>query len=305
MTPSASVTVYLGSSGYCRDFYNEQAAALGAALADGDCRLVYGGMDAGLMGILANAVMERSGNVLGIVPRKIKDIRRFHKHLSEHILVDTLWERKRLLFEHGDVLAVFPGGFGTLDEALEVIYWARLGLHAKPVVFVNPDGYWDNALAHLRGLPDLPPETFSAVKDAGEVVALAKESVSSGRVRESFDRADLPHFEDEIVRPTKTPVIIDETGIEQTYRLITALGLKQVGAHDRPVGLLNRDGSYDSLLAWIIDAAREKFITDKCPDLMVTAKTEQDLMAALENIEHIVIDLVKDKWGVAADAMDE
>ncbi|NCC22054.1 MAG: TIGR00730 family Rossman fold protein [Alphaproteobacteria bacterium] len=298
MTYQKSITVYLGSSGHCRSFFKNEAAALGQAIARSGYRLVYGGMDAGLMGILANTVIENGGAVLGIVPRKIKDILRFHKNLSEHILVDTLWERKRLLFRHGDAIAVFPGGFGTLDEALEVLYWAALGLHTKPVVFINSGGYWDNALAYLRTLPDLPEDSFSAV-DTVEDLIPAIEAGPGGT--EADTTANLPHFEDEIARHTRAPLIVRDMTIAESYRLVTALGLRQVGAHSRPIGLLNDGGRFERLIAWIGDAARERFITDKCPALLTVAENEDILKEALALDEPVSIDLVHEKWGVPAE----
>jgi uncharacterized protein (TIGR00730 family) len=308
ITRRKTITVYLGSSARCRNFFKDEAEKLGALIAADNQRLIYGGMDAGLMGLLANAVLRGGAPVTGIIPRQIKDILVFHNELTEDIIVDTLWERKRLLFSHGDVLAAFPGGFGTLDEILEVLYWAQLGLHSKPIVFINLEGYWDKALAHLKALPNLPDDLYFAVDHCEDLLPAIAARQKNGDQLKTADNDDLPHCEDEIVRATKTPLIVNEFSLEETYRLVTALGLKQVAASERPLGLLNRDGQYNHFLAWMNDALREKFITNKCPQLMAVAPDEQSLMAELETREDIVIDLMSEKWGVsaaiAADALE-
>jgi hypothetical protein len=299
MSRKPAVTVYLGSSGNARKIFKDQAELMGKNIAESGKLLVYGGMNAGPMGILANSALEKSGEVLGIIPRNVLDIARFHKNLSKHIIVDDLWERKRLLFNNGDAIIIMPGGFGTLDEALEAIWWAALGLHDKPVIFVNTDNYWSHAIRHLRKLPECGKGVFQEVASAAEVM-----KIIGGRpaFKAREEQGYLPHLENEIVKKTVTPIIISEVSLMETYRLISALGLKQVGAHSRPIGLLNRNGTYDSLLEWIKVAAKERFITRKCPRLMKRARTEKGLMAALEKRgERIIIDLVNEKWGGALD----
>ncbi len=295
MADIQSITVYLGSSGSARDVFRNGAANLGREIAEGGIKLVYGGMDAGLMGILADAALEAGGEVLGVIPQKILDIERFRKGLTENIFVDDLWERKRLLFQHGDAIVALPGGYGTLDESLEALYWGSLGLHDKPMVFVNIAGYWDLAIKHLNSLPDLDRDYLLVVEREEDVIPALKEWDKPDDIEE--DISALPHFEEEILQNVDTPIIIDVLSIAESYRLVSALGLKQVGAHDRPIGLLNKDGGYDNLIEWVKVAAREKFITDKCPRLMAWAKTEKGLMDALERREKIVIDLHGEKWG--------
>ncbi len=295
-----SITVYLGSSGHCRDIFKQGAKALGQQIADSGYRLIYGGMDAGLMGILANAALAENGHVTGVIPRKIIDVQRFHEGLSDSVFVDTLWERKKIMFERADVLLAFPGGFGTLDEMLEVLYWAALGRHAKPLIFMNIDGYWDSALAHLGKLPDLPEGLYAAIDDTDDLAEAIEQFAGRKTGNSASGADDLPHFENDIVRDTMTPIIVDKLSLAETYRFITALGLRQVGAHHRPIGLLNKGGGYDHLLEWIGRAADEKFITEKCPELFESAPDEKSLMEALETDEGpIVIDLIHEKWGEA------
>jgi len=158
------ITVYLGSSGTARPVFREAAMQLGALIADSGKHLVYGGMDAGLMGLVAADALAHGGEVTGIIPTKIKDSERILKNLTETILVDELSERKALMFQKADAVLALPGGFGTLDESLEVLYWGNLGLHNKPLVLINIEGYWDGLITYLRALPDYD-ETFLIVVD--------------------------------------------------------------------------------------------------------------------------------------------
>jgi uncharacterized protein (TIGR00730 family) len=111
-------------------------------------------MDAGLMGIIARAALEAGAHVTGIIPRRIQDSERIMPGLSETVMVDDLWDRKKRMFLKSEAVLVLPGGFGTFDEALEVLYWGSLGLHAKPLVLINIEGYWNEAISYLQTLPD-------------------------------------------------------------------------------------------------------------------------------------------------------
>ena len=147
-----TLTVYLGSSGFASDIYKQSAIDLGRMIAERDYYLVYGGMDAGLMGLLAKTTLEHNGDVTGIVPQKLKDSERILGNLSETILVEDLWDRKKRMFKMADAVLALPGGFGTLDETLEVLYWGSLKLHNKPLVLININGYWDNLITYLLSL---------------------------------------------------------------------------------------------------------------------------------------------------------
>src|SRR5690606_31937137 len=109
--PYNTLTVYLGSSGHARSVFKEAAAELGRLIAAHGKKLVYGGMDAGLMGILATAALDNGGHVTGIIPQKLKDSERILTNLSETVLVQDLWERKSLMFKRADAILALPGGF--------------------------------------------------------------------------------------------------------------------------------------------------------------------------------------------------
>lgn len=294
----SSVTVYVGSSGHARGVFYEQAYKLGKTLADKGLRLVFGGMNAGAMRSLAHGTLENGGSVTGVIPTRIKDSERVSREITELIDVETMWQRKRRMFELGDMLIMLPGGYGTLDEGLEAVYWKTLALHDKPLVFVNIENFYTPLMQFIEdcvrsgSMPKSIKDNFIFINQLKDLDFSKFTSVYSGANASVF-----PHFEEEIFAPTRTPLIIDEADIASVYKLMTALVTRQLGAHDRPIGLLNRHGQFDALLAWVRLAAKERFITRKCPHLMVVRKSERGLMAAMERKEQIVIDLHRDKWG--------
>ena len=142
--------VYCGSSGAVDRQYREAATELGACLAAAGIGLVYGGGRVGLMGLLADAALARGGEVIGIIPSRLRDAELAHLGTTELVVVETMHERKRLMAERADAFAVLPGGIGTLDEMFEILSWKQLGLHDKPVLLADIGGYW----APLRALLD-------------------------------------------------------------------------------------------------------------------------------------------------------
>ena len=137
-----SVCVYCGSSSRVSDEYKSAAHELGQQFVKHNVRLVYGGGEVGLMGIIADSVMESGGKVTGFIPQYLNEFEKGHTGITELFIVDSMHERKRLMFEHSDAFAILPGGFGTLDEIFEILTWRQLRLHAKPVVFVDINKYW-------------------------------------------------------------------------------------------------------------------------------------------------------------------
>ena len=146
--------VYCGSSSQVDAVYREAARALGALIAAAGIELVYGGGRVGLMGIVADAVLQGSGRVTGIIPAHLHDAEIGHHGVSELIVVGNMHERKRLMFERSDAFVVLPGGLGTLDETFEIVTWKQLGLHDKPIVIVDVEGYWQKLLALIDQIVD-------------------------------------------------------------------------------------------------------------------------------------------------------
>lgn len=288
------VTVYLGSSGRCRDIFKDSAKQLGHIIGEQGKTLIYGGMDAGLMGIVANNALSSGAKVIGIIPKKLKDSERIHPNLSETILVPDLWERKLKMFRRADAIITLPGGFGTIDELLEALHWADLGSHTKPIVLVNTDGYWNDFIVYLNTLPDLPKDHLIIV-DAAQDVFAALEKWDAPQVNGELNI--FPHFEDEILSQTDKSMIFATANIKNGYILATALGLKQLDKHQRHIGILNDAGQFDGLLKWINTAQNEHFITDRCTQLYAAAPSTTDLEDKLDKQKEIHIDLGIEKWG--------
>ncbi len=141
-----SVCVFLGSSTGSNPANAAATVAMGEALAARQTRLVYGGGNAGLMGLLANTVLEAGGEVLGIIPQNLFTKEVTHRGLTELIETTTMHQRKAIMYERSDAFAALPGGMGTLDELAEVSTWRQIRLHEKPVGVVNTDGYYDDLL---------------------------------------------------------------------------------------------------------------------------------------------------------------
>jgi hypothetical protein len=141
-----TVCVYCGSGAGENPAFAEAARALGQALASADTRLVYGGGDLGLMGIVARSVLKHGGHVTGIMPGFLHGRERMLVDVHELVVVDSMHERKHLMFERSDAFVALPGGIGTLEEFVEQLTWSQLGRHRKPIVLVNIHGFWDPLL---------------------------------------------------------------------------------------------------------------------------------------------------------------
>ena len=142
-----SVAVFCGSSVGSRAAYAEAAAQAGRVLAGRGLRLVYGGGNVGLMGIVSDACLAAGGTVTGVIPQALKDREVAHLGLPDLRVVASMHERKALMADLSDAFIALPGGFGTLDELFEILTWAQLGIHRKPVGLLNVEGYFDPLIA--------------------------------------------------------------------------------------------------------------------------------------------------------------
>ena len=140
------ITVFCGSSPGTDAIYREQAILLGATLASRGIELIYGGARIGLMGAVADAVLEGGGNVTGVIPDFLSGKEVAHDGLSELIIVETMHERKALMHELGEGVMALPGGYGTMEELFEMLTWGQLGLHSKPMGILNINGYYDGLI---------------------------------------------------------------------------------------------------------------------------------------------------------------
>ena len=143
------VCVYCGSQVGSSQAYATQAIRLGAALARRGLGLVYGGGNIGLMGCLADAVLDHGGEVVGVIPRALEQKELAHRGVTELIVVDGMHARKSAMAERADAFVAMPGGYGTLEELFEATAWAQLGIHPKPVGLLNCEGYFDHLIAFL------------------------------------------------------------------------------------------------------------------------------------------------------------
>lgn len=137
-----NICVYCGASDRVSEHFKQTATAVGTALAQQGWGLVYGGGRRGLMGMVADAALQGGSKVVGIIPKHLQDRETRHDDLTELHIVDTMHTRKMMMVERSDAFLILPGGYGTLDEAFEILTWKQLGLHNKPIVFFNLDGFW-------------------------------------------------------------------------------------------------------------------------------------------------------------------
>ena len=147
--PSPSLCVFCGSNAGGNPRHLEAAEALGSALARRGITLVYGGSNCGLMGALADAALQGGARVVGVMPKALVEWERAHQGLSDLIITEDMHTRKAAMSDLADGFLALPGGFGTLDELFEIVTWAQLGFHDKPIGLLDSDGYWDGLMAFL------------------------------------------------------------------------------------------------------------------------------------------------------------
>jgi hypothetical protein len=160
MNKIKTVCVYCGSSAGTNPRFIEAASAFGKILAENGIRLVYGGGSNGLMGAVANGVLDHGGSVTGIIPEFLNSRERMLTRVQELVVTPDMHERKRLMFERSDAFVALPGGIGTLEELVEQLTWQQLGRHSRPVLLANIDGFWEPLLAlmmHMRSTQFIRP----------------------------------------------------------------------------------------------------------------------------------------------------
>lgn len=150
-----TLCVYCGAATGTDPDYASDAERFGRILADAGVGLVYGGGSVGLMGILARSTLERGGHVTGIIPQFLKDREIMLGEASELVITADMHERKRLMFDRSDAFLALPGGIGTLEETIEMMTWAQLGQHRKPIVLGNLRGFWSPLIVLLEHMAAL------------------------------------------------------------------------------------------------------------------------------------------------------
>ena len=146
--------VFTGAATGSDPRFADAAHQLGQILASRNLGLVYGGGKSGLMGKIADAVIAADGHATGIIPKFLDNVEIAHHGLNDLHVIDTMHERKNMMYEIADGFIIMPGGLGTLDETMEIITWRQLGLHRKPIIIANLHGYWDQMLLLFQNIID-------------------------------------------------------------------------------------------------------------------------------------------------------
>jgi uncharacterized protein (TIGR00730 family) len=142
--------VYCGANAGASPRFAEQARVLAKALVERNLALVYGGGNVGLMGIIADEVLRLGGEVTGVIPTALVEREVGHTGLTRQFIVKDMHERKAMMAQLSDGFIAMPGGLGTLEELFEMLTWAQLGIHSKPIGLLNVDGYYDSLVAFIR-----------------------------------------------------------------------------------------------------------------------------------------------------------
>ncbi len=184
------IAIYCGSSSGINGVYRAQAQNLGRLLAERQIEVVFGGGKVGLMGYLADAALSAGGRVTGVIPGflHIKEVA--HDRLSEMITVETMHQRKSLIFSMSDGFIALPGGFGTLDELFEMLTWGQLGLHRKPVGILNVNGYYNSI---LMGIESMVGEGFLKIENR-EMIQVSGDADDLLRKMENYHAPPLPKW---------------------------------------------------------------------------------------------------------------
>jgi hypothetical protein len=180
MTKLKSICVFCGSRLGNKKSFQILSNAVGKILGQNKIKLIYGGGSVGLMGVIANSVMENGGEVHGIIPKHLNKIEKSHDTITKLTIVENMHQRKKIMFDHSDAFLVLPGSIGTLDETMEIITWKQLGLHDKPIIILNSENYWTPFLLLLDNIIEFEftlPKTldlFHVINSAEELLPMLK-----------------------------------------------------------------------------------------------------------------------------------
>lgn len=147
-----SIAVFCGSKSGTDKLYEQHAVALGKLMVERNIVLIYGGGNKGLMGAVANAVMNAGGKVIGVIPKVLLEWEAQHEGITELRVVEDMHVRKRMIYELCDAAIILPGGNGTLDELFEMVTWNNLNIHNKKIILLNSAGYYDHLVAHIDSM---------------------------------------------------------------------------------------------------------------------------------------------------------
>lgn len=145
-----SVAVFCGSKMGKNKLFEQHASDLGKIIAQKNIQLIYGGGKNGIMGIVADSVLENHGKVIGVIPSLLNEKEHQHEALTALHVVEDMHTRKKMMYELCDAAIILPGGYGTLDEFFELITWNQLSIHDKKIILLNSDGYYNNLIEHFQ-----------------------------------------------------------------------------------------------------------------------------------------------------------
>jgi uncharacterized protein (TIGR00730 family) len=170
-----SLAVFCGSKSGDDPLYSEHAKQLGFLLAEKNVTLIYGGGNKGIMGAVANAVLERNGKVIGIMPSILTGVEHQHFGLTEMFEVEDMHTRKRMMYEKCDAAIILPGGYGTMDEFFEMLTWNQLNIHDKKIIVLNTNGFYSHLISFLEEMQNRQflyhkvIDKITIVKDPAEI----------------------------------------------------------------------------------------------------------------------------------------
>lgn len=182
-----SVAVFCGSKMGNNKLFAKHAEEIGIILAQKNIQLIYGGGRNGLMGIVADAVLNNGGKAVGVIPSLLNNKEQQHDALTALHIVETMHERKKMMYELCEAAVILPGGLGTMDELFEIVTWNQLSIHDKIIVLLNADGYYNNLIAQLQkmqheGFLYTPwNESFFIIEDPQALVSLMDEGTRQSR----------------------------------------------------------------------------------------------------------------------------
>ncbi|MFI5129604.1 MAG: TIGR00730 family Rossman fold protein [Chitinophagales bacterium] len=174
--PIRSLAVFCGSKDGITPLFREHAIQLGKTMVEYKVTLVYGGGNVGIMGTIANTVMDHGGKAIGVIPQVLVEWERQHNSLSELFIADDMHSRKKKMYELCDAAIILPGGFGTLDEMFEMITWNQLSIHDKQIFILNSGGFYDHLIAHIqlmqkeRFLYEAAQERFTVINAPSDMI---------------------------------------------------------------------------------------------------------------------------------------
>ena len=183
----STVCVYCGSRLGNKPHYEEQANEMGRYIAEANLSLVYGAGSIGLMGVVARSARDNGANVIGVIPGHLDDVEITQDGLSELHITDDMHQRKKIMFDRSDAFIVLPGGLGTLDETLEMMTWAQLSLHKKPIYLVNSDNYWSPLIELITHVVE---DGFAAPENAELITVVDSASAAIEAIKANNNDAE-------------------------------------------------------------------------------------------------------------------